>query len=50
MTPLIAVIIMLAPGDATPVPPPPQPIQIVNPDGTRMTCTPNYEYCWEAQP
>lgn len=31
-----------------PTPPPPLPTQVTNGDGTRMNCTPNYQYCWPA--
>lgn len=26
--------------------PPPLPTQVVNGDGSRLNCTPNYQYCW----
>lgn len=45
---LIATIIALtSPIDpGLPTPPPPLPTQVTRGDGTRDTCTPNYEYCW----
>ena len=27
--------------------PPPLPTQVTNGDGTRLNCTPNYQYCWQ---
>jgi len=35
------------PGMATPAPSPPLPTYIVNADGSRMTCTPNFQFCWK---
>jgi len=54
MTILLALIIALSPGDdynapPTPVLPPPLPTYIVEGDGGRWNCTPNYEFCWPEQ-
>lgn len=38
-----------AKGDSTllPTPPPPLPTYIVKDDGTRLSCGPNWRWCWE---
>lgn len=44
---ITAAWVLLPPIDpGTPTPPPPLPTQVVNGDGTRLNCTPNYTYCW----
>jgi hypothetical protein len=46
---ILAVIIMLSPGNtapSTPEIPPPLPTYVTNGDGSRMNCTPNYQSCW----
>lgn len=48
---LVAALITLAPQDDSglPTPPPSLPTQVVNGDGTRMSCTPDGTFCWPAQ-
>ncbi len=49
MTILVSLaILMMAPQDDSglPTPPPQLPQQVVNGNGTRMDCTPNYTQCW----
>ena len=48
ITTLIATAWMMLPpiDPGLPTPPPPLPTYIVQGDGSRVTCTPNYEQCW----
>lgn len=35
-----------SPGPGLPTPPPPLPTYVVDGDGTRHNCTPQYQQCW----
>lgn len=35
------------PDPGLPTPPPALPTYVVQGDGTRLDCTPNYTYCWK---
>lgn len=49
MTSVLALLIALAPGDATTPSPPPLPTYVIQGDGTRIDCTSNYEFCWKEE-
>ncbi|QHB47795.1 hypothetical protein KHO61_gp084 [Mycobacterium phage Mangeria] len=51
MMALVALVLSLPPIDpGLPTPPPPLPTYIVEDDGIRMQCGPNFRWCWDESP